>query len=115
MAKFDTSCGLPEKIISIIKGVTTRKLIINNLPLMPEYVETKLFFEGREAWVFGWELLENNSRDPLNMLRLGVTVKLKKEFHSLNIPVRYRYLCKVEMVFDVYSPVISIQEEKIPS
>ncbi len=114
MAKFDTSCGLPEKTLAIIKGVIRTELIRKHLTALPQNIETILFFEGREAWVFSWELLENDSGDAPNILRVGVKTKLKKEFHRLNIPVQCRYLCKVEMVFDVYSPVISIQEEEIP-
>ncbi len=115
MTKFDASCGLTEKTIGAIKYRIKTLLNGKHLPILSENVEMKLFFEGRDAWVFNWELLKNDSGDPLNVICIGVTVKLKKEFHGLNIPVRYRYLCKVKMVDDIYRSVISIKEEKIPS
>ena len=112
MTKFDKSCGLHDKVIDHIKYRTKLFVKINLAPLIPDEVADKLFFEGRDTWTYTWELLENTKNDPLIILRLGVIVKLKKEFHYLEIPTRFKYTCNVKKGPDVYHPVITVRKEK---
>jgi len=108
--KLDTSCGLTEKEIAIIRYNIKRDLKIH-LPLLPDNVEMKLFFESRDAWTYSWGLRERPKGTPLARLYVEVTAKLKKEFHYLELPRRHRFLCKVRVGPSIYHPRISIQRE----
>ena len=69
----------------------------------------KIFLEGRDAWTYSWQLLEQKTKNSLNRVTVGVEVKLKKEFHSYSLRTQYRFLCKLQLKPDSYSPKISIQ------
>ena len=116
MQKFDSSCGLSRKEIGIIK-YSIKDKITRQLPLLPDFVETKLFFQGRDAWVFSWCLLHEkypiSSKKPVS---LEVVVKLKKEFHCYQDITHYKFSCEVKMVVnDLYHPKISISSLPISS
>lgn len=51
MSKLDTSVGLSTKEIGIIK-YNIKNEISRQLPELPDSVETKIFLQGRDAWVF---------------------------------------------------------------
>jgi hypothetical protein len=108
--RFDTSCGLTEKEIAIIRFNIKRELQAR-LPILPDNVETKLFFEGRDAWTYSWGLREQPKSTPPGRLYVDVTAKLKKEFHYLELPKRHRFLCRVQIGSSIYHPTISIQKE----
>ena len=110
MNKFDTSCGLTEKEIAIIRFNIKRDLQIR-LPVLPDKVDTKLFFEGRNAWTYSWGLRERPKCAPVARLYVEVTAKLKREFHYLELPRRHRFLCEVQVGPSIYHPEISIQKE----
>jgi hypothetical protein len=108
MAKFDPSCGLTRAQIETIKYRVKRE-IGKRLPILPERVELKLFFEGRDAWVHSWRLL--NHRSPVKAgdeICLEVTAKLKREFHQYQERRQYEFLCKVHLKEDIYRSSISI-------
>ena len=111
MQKFDTSCGMSKKEIDIIK-YNVKNLISRRLPELPDPIETKLFFQGRDAWVFSWGLL--NGRYPIEsneIIALEVVAKLKKEFHNYNKTIHYKFSCKIQRQKDLYHPKISITKE----
>lgn len=58
MQKFTPSCGLSAKEIGIIK-FQIKNMINQQIALLPEHVEMKLFFQGRDAWMFSWFLLHD--------------------------------------------------------
>ena len=107
MYKFDTSIGLTKKQISIIKYVVKSE-ISKQLPILPERVETKLFFEGRDAWIFNWSLNRQDRIESKDEISLDVLVKLKKEFHQYNESTQYKYSCKVKLRQDMYRPKVTI-------
>jgi len=110
--KFDSSTGLSIKEMEIIKYNIKNK-ISQKLPELPDHVETRLFFQGRDAWMFSWKLM--NKDIPINSneaIALEVTIKLKKEFHEYVTDTKFRYLCNVEMQEDLYHPKLSMR--KIP-
>lgn len=112
MSKFDAPCGLTKKQIAIIKYKIKDK-ILRKLPFLPDYVETKLFFEGRDAWTFTWCLL--NEQYPIastDGVSLEIVAKLKKEFHLHLELVRHTFLCEVHLSNDEYQPMISIIKKK---
>ena len=111
MAKLDTSCGLNSKQISIIKYAIKRG-VSRTLPLLPESVEMKLFFEGREAWTYSWCLLEQDTQNPLHPLCVEVDVKLKKEFSQYHLRQRRTFLCQLQLQPDIYSAVKVIREKR---
>ena len=110
MRKFDASSGLSRKEIGIIKYNLKRE-ISRQLPELPDPVETKLFLRGRDAWLFGWSLLNKNfpikSHD---VIYLEVAVKLKKEFYHNNITTHYIFSCKIHMQEDIYHPKLSVSK-----
>ncbi len=113
MQKFDPSCGLPAKVIRIIKYRVTNS-ITRKLPLLPDSVEMKLFLEGRDAWMFRWHLLnEKFPISPDEKISLEILTILKKEFHSYQDKTRYRFLCDVKLKEgDDYHPEFSLVQKK---
>jgi hypothetical protein len=109
MAKFDKSCGLTKNQVAMIKFAIKRN-IESKLPILPEYIETKLFFQGRDAWIYSWELQTSVDIDRNMPILLAVTVKLKREFHSYEKIYNYNYLCTVRLTADIYNPKISLKQ-----
>jgi hypothetical protein len=113
MQKFDPSCGLSAKLIRIIK-YNVMNSITRKLPFLPDSVETKLFLEGRDAWMFRWHLL--NEKFPIfpnEKISLEVLAILKKEFHDYQDKTLYRFLCNIKLKEgDNYHPELSIVQEK---
>ncbi len=110
MQKFDPSCGLSRKEIGAIK-YSIKHEVGRKLPLLPDFVETKLFLQGRDAWTFSWFLLHEkfpiSSKEPVSV---KVIAKLKKEFHCYQDTTQYKFSCKVKMVHDdLYNPKLSIK------
>ena len=111
MQKFDPSCGLSRKEIEIIKFLVKQE-ITRQLPLLPDPIETKLFLQGRDAWMFRWHLLNEkypiSSKEPVT---LEVVVKLKREFHCYQDTTHYKFSCKVKMLLeDLYHPKVTIKK-----
>ena len=111
MQKFDTSCGLTKKQIDIIK-YNVKEKISRKLPLFPEPIDMKLFFEGRDAWTYSWNL-KLYSSEPKHNVSLEVVVKLKKEFHKYKENKYYKFSCKVQTRQDIYRPKVSITKINI--
>ncbi|MCF6286307.1 MAG: hypothetical protein L3K26_14120 [Candidatus Hydrogenedentes bacterium] len=109
MPKFDVSCGLSIKQISAIKYLV-KKEISATLPELPEFVETQLFFQGRNAWVFAWNLTEESVVENSEIF-LEVIVKLKKSFHEQLEFKRYHFSCRVEIEENVYQSRLFIENE----
>jgi len=110
MRKFNKFCGLSEKEVGIIKYHAKRK-IDEYLPSFPDFIETILFLRSRDAWVYSWNLEEDISVSECNKsVKLKVTVKLKKEFHTYIDDKQYVFLCNAESQEDMYSPKIIIQK-----
>ena len=110
MQKFDPSCGLSRKEIEIIKFLVKHE-ITRQLPLLPDPVETKLFLQGRDAWMFRWHLLNEkypiSSKEPVS---LEVVAKLKKEFHQFQETTDYIFSCRVKIrPEEPYNPKLSIE------
>ncbi len=108
MHKFDTSCGLAKKQIDIIK-YNVKDKISGQLPLLPESVEMKLFFEGRDAWIYGWNLIQYSAEQQYK-ISLEVVVKLKKEFHNHSENKHYKFSCNVITRNDIYRPKVSVKK-----
>ena len=83
------------------------------LPLLPDPIETQLFFQGREAWTYSWDLLNQDAQKPLYRISVKVDVKLKREFCQYQLRQRYTFLCKLELQPDIYSPIKSIHEKSV--
>jgi len=107
MYKFDTSIGFTKKPIDIIKYKVKVELS-KELPVLPEPVEMKLFFEGRDAWVFSWSLNKKDTIESKNELNLDVVVKLKKEFHQYNASKQYKYSCMIKLRQDLYGSKVKV-------
>lgn len=107
MGKFDASCGLKKKEIDIIKYAINHK-IIRQLPLFPDHIEEKLFLQGRDAWMFRWNLLNKLPVKAKEPIALAVTVKLKKEFHNFTKHKIFNYSCMVKLGKDIYKPDMTI-------
>ena len=109
MQKFDPSGGLSKKEIGIIK-YNVKNEISRELPELPEFVETKIFLQGRDAWVFSWSLL--NEKYPIESnetVSLEVVAKLKREFHQYQNTTHYKFTCNVQMQQEnMYHPKLSI-------
>ena len=76
-----------------------------------QHVETKLFLQGRDAWMFRWHLLNEkypiSSKEPVS---LEVVAKLKKEFHQYQKTTDYIFSCRVKIrPEEPYNPKLSIE------
>ena len=111
MSKLDASCGLTSQQIGTIKYAIKRALDLK-LPLLPDPIETKLFFQGRDSWIYSWDLLDQDAQNPLHPISVEVQIKLKKEFCQYQLRTHYRFLCKLELQPDMYSPIRSIREKR---
>lgn len=109
MDKFDKSCGLTKKQIDHIK-FAARHAAFKRLPTLPEPIETALFLQGRDAWVFRWGLCGQPSIGDVISVSLEIVVKLKKEFRSYNVRLCYKFLCRVQLGKDIYNPKVSLRE-----
>ena len=108
MSKLDTSVGLSTKEIGIIK-YNIKNEISRQLPELPDPVETKLFLQGRGAWVFSWSLLnESTPIESKDTISLEVIAKLKREFHHYKATTHHKFSCKVRMHEDIYHPKLSV-------
>lgn len=111
MRKFNASSGLSTKEIGIIK-YNIKNEISRQLPELPDPVETKLFLQGRDAWLFSWSLLNENLPIKSNgTTSLEVKVKLKREFHCYKITTQHNFSCKVQMQEDIYHPKLSVSKK----
>jgi hypothetical protein len=113
MQKFDPSCGLSTKEIMNVKYQISHE-ITRQLPLLPDHIETILFLQGRDAWMFRWFLQhEHYPISSKNPVSLEVVAKLEKEFHQYQETTQYKFSCKVKLVEnDLFHPKITIN--KIP-
>jgi hypothetical protein len=113
MQKFDPTCGLSTKQIRIIKSNVTNS-ISRKLPLLPDSVETRLFLEGRDAWMFRWHCLNKEFPiSPDEKISLEVVAILKKEFHKFQDRTHYKFLCNVRLrEGDDYHPKLSIVQKE---
>jgi len=108
ITKFDPSCGLAKKQIDIIKYKVKRE-IGKQLPFLPEFLETKLFFEGRDAWIYSWCLSNRvHTIESGYEICLEVIAKLKREFHQYQERTQYKFSCKVKLSEDIYRSKVSI-------
>ncbi len=111
MQKFDSTCGLSKNEINIVK-YNVRNKILRQLPVLPDDIETMLFLQGRDSWVFSWLLLNERSQLESNVatISLEVVAKLKKEFHNYQNTKQFKYSCKVKLLRDdLYHPKIIIK------
>ena len=84
MSKLDTTTGLSAKQIGVIK-YKLKNAIDQLLPLLPDSIEMKVFFEGRSAWIYIWRLLDQGPIDLGHPISVEVLVKLKKEFMKFHL------------------------------
>jgi hypothetical protein len=85
MKRFDLTCGLSTKKIRIVK-FNAANLISRKLPLLPDSVETRLFLQGRDAWIFRWHSL--NEKLPISSdekISFEVVSILKKSFINFRL------------------------------
>jgi len=111
MPKLDISCGLKKSEIDMIKFAIGNMHLRLKLPLMPEHIEMKLFFEGRDAWTYSWQLLGQDAEHRLYPMLVEVEAKLKKEFHQYQSRKIYTFICQLELKPERKSPVRAIYEK----
>ena len=108
MWKFDPQIGLSAKEIRAIKFNIKNEISLQ-LPELPDAVGTRLFLEGRDAWIFNWRVLNDSLPIGINnTIAIEVTVKLKREFHSYEGATYHKFSCMVTVDDNVYHPNISI-------
>ncbi len=111
MSKLDPSVGLSTKEIGVIK-YNIKNEISRQLPELRDPVETRLFLQGRDAWVFGWNLLNKSIHLERNdIVLIDVIVKLKREFHNYQSVKYHEFTCKVQMHDNLYDPKISVTKK----
>lgn len=110
MGKLDTSAGLSKDEIRAFKYVIKHKIVCK-LPELPDHIETQLFLQGRDAWTYAWNLL--NESIPIqenDIVSIELVAKLKKEFHCHLAKNRFKYICNIQRQEDIYHPRLSITE-----
>ena len=112
MLKFDTSSGLTKKQLGSIKYAVKNE-ISRQLPLLPDPIETQLFLEGRDAWVYSWSLNKQFTIGSKDGISIDVVAKLKKEFHNYSESKHYQFSCIVKLRQNIYRPKISITKKSV--
>lgn len=110
MGKLDQSTGLSAKEIRAFKFLIKHEIICQ-LPELPDHIETKLFLQGRDAWTYTWNLL--NEIIPIrdgDIVSIDTVAKLKEEFHCHLTKKRFKYRCDIQRQEDMYHPKLSITE-----
>lgn len=100
--KLDVACGLTPKQIGAIKFMIKQSIGLE-LPFLPDHVETKLFMEGRDPWIYAWRLINQDSKNPTHPVSVEVDVKLKKEFFQYQTETHHTFLCSLELLPDMYA------------
>jgi hypothetical protein len=72
--------SIPKIELSTARFWVKQELESKHLPLLPEHVERKLFFEGRTAWRYKYSDLHVHKRKTSKKIGFNVAVFLKKEF-----------------------------------
>ena len=62
MCALDPSWGCTAKQIGTIKFRIKRAIALRLPIFTPSMSNTELFMQGRDAWTFGWRLLNRNSQ-----------------------------------------------------
>jgi len=83
---------------------------LSKLPILPDYIEKKLFIEGRDAWLFYWYLFDQIKLvDSVKKYKLYVEVKLKNEFMKIRFVKHSKYICHVSSGNDLYNPKVIVK------
>lgn len=107
--KLDASCGLSPQQIGTIK-FKIRRALDAKLPELPEYVEEMLFLQGRKAWTYNWQLLEQDAQNASHPITLAVEAKLKREFSSYQISPCNAFRCRLNLRPDIHAAKPSVQK-----
>lgn len=110
MGKLNTSTGLSAKEIGAFKYQIKHE-IGSQLPELPDHVDTQLFLQGRDAWTYTWNLL--NESIPIrehDAVSIEVIAKLKKEFHGHLTKTQFQYICDIQRQDDMYHSKLSVTE-----
>ena len=109
MSTLDAKWNLTTEQVGIIKHQIKRsQLLLNSLPVLPELVEEILFLQGRDSWIYSWDVIEN-PRYPLKSIEVILTVKLKKDFHKFSERTKFKFQCNVKISNDLFKPSITLK------
>lgn len=110
MGKLDQLTGLSTKEIRAFK-YQIKCEVGSQLPELPDHIETQLFLQGRDAWTYTWNLLNESIpiRDD-DVVSIEVVTKLKNKFHCHLEKRCFKYICNIKRQEDLYHPKLSITE-----
>ena len=80
-----------EKALGSAKSWVKRELEFKYLPGLPEFVQVRLFLQGRTAWTYKYSDLTIKDRLASKDVAFSIEALLKKEFHAYAATYRYRF------------------------
>ena len=83
--------AVSEKALGYAKSWVKRELDLKYLPGLPEFVEERLFLQGRSAWTFKYSDLMIEDRSASKDVAFTIEALLKREFHAYAATYRYRF------------------------
>jgi hypothetical protein len=91
MTMVQTQDAVSEKALGSAKSWVKRELEFKHLPGLPEFVEERLFLQGRTAWTYKYSDLTIKERPASKEVEFSIEALLKKEFHAYVSTYRYRF------------------------
>jgi hypothetical protein len=91
MTMIQTQDAVSEKALGSAKFWVKRELDLKHLPGLPEFVEERLFLQGRTAWTYKYSDVTIDERPASKEVAFAIEALLKREFHAYAATYRYRF------------------------
>ncbi len=82
---------ISSKELNTARFWVKQELERNLLPILPEHVEDRLFFEGRTAWNYKYSGLNIEKTKTSKKIAFNIEAILKKEFHGFSKQHHYKF------------------------
>jgi hypothetical protein len=91
MTMIQTQDAVSGKALGYAKFWVKRELDLRHLPGLPEFVEERLFLQGRTAWTYKYSDLTIEDRPASKEVAFAIEAVLKRECHAYAAAYRYRF------------------------
>jgi hypothetical protein len=103
MTMEQTPDAVSAKALDMAKFQVKQALAFTKLPSLPEFVEERLFLQGRSAWTYKYSDLQIEEAPTSKQISFIIEALLKREFHAFAKPHRYKFLAQCGYVNDTHA------------
>jgi hypothetical protein len=103
--------AVSAKALGYAKFWVKRELELKHLPGLPEFVDERLFLQGRTAWTYKYSDLTIEDRSASQEVSFAIEALLKREFHAYAAAHRHRFKARCSYLKETHTLEI---EEIIP-